>query len=319
MGLFFVADTETATPFEDLAVGFGDDEFYLILPVRQTGMLRIVGVIPEEMAVKPNLSFADLQKKFSLVMKVDVKKTNWFSTYHVHHRVADSFARGRTFLLGDAGHIHSPVGGQGMNTGLADAMNLGWKLAAVIRQKSGPQLLATYEPERIAFARTLVATTDSAFNKIVGKDWGTRILRERIVPPLIKLALKFATVRRLIFLTVSQTRVAYHDSVLSSGAVGKIKGGDRLPYLADVANHASLDLLDWQLHVYGEVDRNFAQIAEQEKLRICCYPFNSTAALAGFVENAVYLVRPDGYVGLALASQNPQSLKNYLGSKVRKI
>ena len=57
---------------------------------------------------------------------------NWFSTYRVHHRVANSFAKGRVYLLGDAAHIHSPVGGQGMNTGIGDAINLAWKLAAVL-------------------------------------------------------------------------------------------------------------------------------------------------------------------------------------------
>ena len=88
---------------------------------------------------------------------------NWFSTYHVHHRVADQFRKGRAFLLGDAAHIHSPVGGQGMNTGIGDAVNLAWKLAAVLQGRADAVALDTYEPERIAFARRLVATTDRAF------------------------------------------------------------------------------------------------------------------------------------------------------------
>ena len=61
---------------------------------------------------------------------------NWFSTYRVHHRVADHFRKGRAFLLGDAAHIHSPVGGQGMNTGIGDAVNLAWKLAAVLQGRA---------------------------------------------------------------------------------------------------------------------------------------------------------------------------------------
>ena len=66
-------------------------------------------------------------------MRIDVERVNWFSTYRVHHRVADQFRKGRAFLLGDAAHIHSPVGGQGMNTGIGDAVNLAWKLAAVVK------------------------------------------------------------------------------------------------------------------------------------------------------------------------------------------
>ena len=82
-------------------------------------------------------------------------RVNWFSTYRVHHRVADQFRKGRAFLLGDAAHIHSPVGGQGMNTGIGDAVNLAWKLAAVLQGRAGSAILDSYEPERIAFARRL--------------------------------------------------------------------------------------------------------------------------------------------------------------------
>ena len=87
---------------------------------------------------------------------------NWFSTYHVHHRVARRFRDGRAFLLGDAAHIHSPAGGQGMNTGIGDAINLAWKLKAAL-DGAPDVLLDSYETERIAFARRLVKTTDKAF------------------------------------------------------------------------------------------------------------------------------------------------------------
>ena len=89
---------------------------------------------------------------------------NWFSTYHVHHRVTDHFRKGRAFLLGDAAHIHSPAGGQGMNTGIGDAINLAWKLAGVLAGGAPDALLDSYEAERIGFARRLVATTDRAFS-----------------------------------------------------------------------------------------------------------------------------------------------------------
>ena len=99
-------------------------------------------------------------------MPINVERVNWFSTYRVHHRVAGHFCVGRAFLLGDAAHIHSPVGGQGMNTGIGDAVNLAWKLAAVLHGQAEASLLDSYEPERIAFARRLVATTDRAFTAV---------------------------------------------------------------------------------------------------------------------------------------------------------
>src|SRR5438309_6149857 len=115
-------------------------------------------------------------------MRIDVQQVNWFSTYRVHHRVALSFRQGRAFLLGDAAHIHSPVGGQGMNTGIGDAVNLAWKIAAVVRGRANASLLDTYEPERIAVARRLVSTTDQAFTGVTSDSAFARLLRLRVVP-----------------------------------------------------------------------------------------------------------------------------------------
>src|SRR5215207_2365790 len=77
----------------------------------------------------------------------------WLRHFRLHHRQAAHYRSGRAFLAGDAAHIHSPVGAQGMNTGIQDAVNLAWKLAAVVQGSATPALLDTYEPERIAFAR----------------------------------------------------------------------------------------------------------------------------------------------------------------------
>ena len=99
--------------------------------------------------------------------------------------MAGHFREGRTFLLGDAAHIHSPVGGQGMNTGIGDAVNLAWKLAAVLQGRADPNLLDSYEPERIAFARRLVATTDRAFQFINHDGPIARLVRVRLVPLLL--------------------------------------------------------------------------------------------------------------------------------------
>ena len=190
-------------------------------------------------------------------MRIDVERVNWFSTYHVHHRVADHFRKGRAFLLGDAAHIHSPVGGQGMNTGIGDAMNLAWKLAAVLHGRADASLLDSYEPERIAFARRLVATTDRAFTGVTSPGAIARRVRLHIVPLLLPLLFGFTAVRRLMFRTVSQTAVNYRASRLSEGRAGAVHGGDRLPWVKPTDdgakdNFAPLTSLDWQVHVYGD-------------------------------------------------------------------
>src|SRR5205823_9196632 len=104
-------------------------------------------------ASRGQLGWSDVSTAILRRMRISVNSVNWFSTYHVHHRVAEHFRRGRAFLLGDAAHIHSPVGGQGMNTGIGDAVNLAWKLAAVIAGRTSERVLATYAPEREAFAQ----------------------------------------------------------------------------------------------------------------------------------------------------------------------
>ena len=169
-------------------------------------------------------------------MRIDIGRVNWFSTYRVHHRVADRFRMRRAFLVGDAAHIHSPVGGQGMNTGIGDAVNLAWKLAAVLHGRADASLLDSYEPERSAFARRLVATTDQAFTGVTSDGPIAQLVRLRIVPILFPLITKFSSIRRSMFRIVSQTAVNYRGSPLSEGQAGAVHGGDRLPWVKTDAN-----------------------------------------------------------------------------------
>ena len=182
-----------------------------------------------------------------------MKKVNWFSTYHVHHRVTEHFRKGRAFLLGDAAHIHSPAGGQGMNTGIGDAINLAWKLAAAVAGRAGDNLLDSYEAERIGFARRLVATTDRVFSFATAEGRIADILRTRIAPLLIPRAAAFGAVREYLFRTVSQVMLNYRGGPLSRGTAGHVQGGDRLPWVRidGADNFASLAGMDWQVHVYG--------------------------------------------------------------------
>src|SRR5207249_11365860 len=97
-----------------------------------------IGLVPEPLRGRDDLEFDDLRAEVEQVTGTRVTEVNWFSAYRVHHRVADHFRRGRVFLAGDAGHVHSPAGGQGMNTGIGDAVNLAWKLAAVLAGRAAP-------------------------------------------------------------------------------------------------------------------------------------------------------------------------------------
>lgn len=137
-----------------------------------------------------------------------------------------------------------------MNTGIGDAVNLAWKLAAVIQGRACASVLDSYEQERIGFARTLVATTDQAFTGVTSSGFTARLVRLRLVPLLLPLFVSLTAARRLMFRRVSQTAIDYEGSSLSTGWTETVQGGDRLPWIenangAGQDNFAPLRSLDW--------------------------------------------------------------------------
>lgn len=155
----------------------------------------------------------------------------WTSVYRLHHRRAGDFRRGRLLLAGDAAHVHSPVGGQGMNTGIGDAYNLAWKLARVVRGVARDRLMDTYAAEREPFAEALLSTTDQAFELLAGAGIVRRLVRRRAIPPLLAMAQHLPAAQRMAFRLVSQLAIEYRDSVLSikADAHGRVRPGDRAP------------------------------------------------------------------------------------------
>jgi hypothetical protein len=278
-----------------------------------------VGTVRDEAASRSDkLEWDDISKHVIESMRIHVERVNWFSTYRVHHRVADHFRRGRAFLLGDAAHIHSPVGGQGMNTGIGDAVNVAWKLAAVLQGKADASILDSYEPERIAFARRLVATTDQAFTAVTSASLTARLVRLELVPFLMPWLFRFTKARRYLFRTVSQTVVNYRGSSFSQGVAGSIHGGDRLPWIKTTINGTGHDnfepltSLDWQVHVYGQPTSELQTFCNQRHLPLHVFRWSAEMGEAGLQQNAVYLVRPDGYVAFADPSATIGGLALYL-------
>ncbi|MCW3058278.1 MAG: monooxygenase FAD-binding [Capsulimonas sp.] len=311
---FYVADVKVANgENRDLIINVGSHTFVLMLPVHSTGMQRLIGIVPPELAGQTNVTFEQIQPSAEKMIDTTVEQVHWFSTYHVHHRVASHFRAGRIFIAGDAGHIHSPAGGQGMNTGIGDAVNLSWKLAHVLQGRIDPSVLDTYEEERIKFARTLVATTDRAFEAMVGEGVGSQIFRTWLLPHVLPFLTGFSAVRQTMFSAVSQTRINYHGSALSQGHAGDLQGGDRLPWTPAPAtdNFAPLSALDWQIHIYGAPTPDLRAAASDLGLPIQEFPWTDAAEHAGLEKDAFYLVRPDGYVALASAHQDIEPLKAY--------
>ena len=314
--VFYVADIEGAgAPVDgELHIDLDEADFLGVFPLAGAGRARLIGTVQDERAENPeSLRFEDVSQRAIRHLGLDITKVNWFSTYHVHHRVTDHFSRGRVFLLGDAAHIHSPVGGQGMNTGIGDAINLAWKLAAVLAGHADESLLATYESERIGFAQRLVATTDRVFTLVTAPGRVADLLRTRLAPVLLARALSLESVREYLFRTVSQIMVNYRGSALSAGAAGDVHGGDRLPWVAQVAgdNYASLAAITWQVHVYGRASERLREACAKHALPLESFPWSAAHAAAGLERDALYLLRPDSYVALADGAADPGALARY--------
>jgi 2-polyprenyl-6-methoxyphenol hydroxylase-like FAD-dependent oxidoreductase len=319
--VFYVADVEARGPVmnDELHVAVDDAEFIAIFPLRGRGTGRLIGLVRiEDEEARKKFTWDDVGRTSAERLGIRVEHVNWFSTYRVHHRVAGHFQQGRVFLLGDAGHIHSPVGGQGMNTGIGDAVNLAWKLADVVQGRARPALLDSYEPERRAFALRLVGTTDRAFTIATSSGRLARFVRTRVLPLVLGPLSRLATVKRLMFRTVSQTAIHYRHSRLSAGQAGALRGGDRLPWVvldgnaAVPDNFATLDGRHWQVHVYGAPAPDLSEACRSLGLPLHVFPWQSAMGRARLTRDALYLVRPDGYVGLVEARANLAALRRYV-------
>jgi 2-polyprenyl-6-methoxyphenol hydroxylase-like FAD-dependent oxidoreductase len=320
-GVFYVADVDAAGPTAngEIHVDLEEADFLAVFPLKGSGRLRLIGPIQwDAESEHREPTFDDVSRRAIESVRLTIAKVNWFSTYHVHHRVASRFREGHVFLLGDAAHVHSPVGGQGMNTGIGDAVNLAWKLAAVLNNGAAEGLLESYEPERIRFAQRLVKTTDRMFTVITKPGAIARFVRTKLFPPIAAMLFRLRPLRRLLFRTISQINVNYRHSPLSAGVAGGVHGGDRLPWVElepGQDNFAPLTELAWQVHVYGEARQDLHEACDRLKLPLHVFSWRQSLQSAGLLRGALYLVRPDGYVALAGREADPTQLLQYFDER----
>jgi hypothetical protein len=333
--VFYVADVRMTGPMQpgEVNIYFWPSGFHLFFPMRGENHWRLVGILPQALAGRDDLGLEDVVPSIQKEAgdSLSFQSTEWFSTYRIHHRRAARFRDGRCFLLGDAAHIHSPVGAQGMNTGLQDAYNLAWKLALVVSGDAGAELLDSYGDERIPVAERLLATTDRVFSMAVSESRLAGEFRTRMLPALLAIALRIPRVRHLVFRTISQTGIRYRRSRLSENlarSAGAPRAGDRFPWLrlklsADRPAedlYGAIDDTRFTLLLFGQKGPSTPPMGLAGRLQILEVPEgpeNARARAAARIPSpAFYLLRPDGHVGLAGTRLPPGALAAYAAGRL---
>ena len=275
----------------------------------------------------------------------------WFNRFRSGHRLAASFRQGRAFLAGDAGHVHVPIGGQGMNYGMHDAFNLGWKLAAVAKGEAKPDLLDTYEAERHSVDETLIKATDFGFHMVVQPNAAARVALHYVIPTVLGTETAQKRIRNML----GEMNVAYSDSALSedhAGSRGPV-AGDRAPdaLLVRMPERRTASLFDvlhgtrWTLLLFAGAEPTVKDIESLEKIsgplaqkygtRIAIHlilcgeppvPVHENWAAGVLMDReryahekygvdtapCLYLIRPDWYIAFRGALEHHRCLTDYL-------
>lgn len=352
---FLLADVviDWDLPHDEGQIWIGDDGLAAVIPLPGDWLYRlIVPLSPSESAVEfpSEAAIADraeavLRRRAGVRLR-RVGAPVWASAFRISRRQADHYRKGPVFLAGDAAHVHSPIGAQGMNTGIQDAFNLGWKLALAVRDEAAPGLLDTYEAERYPIARDVLRGTDLGMRLMLPRGSLAQAIREYLLPPLVSLA----PVRRRLMAAMAQLQVNYRGAFLSVDAdLGRkgLRAGDRAPDAAllawpDDAPAALFDVIagGWVLllvagpvpdatciatleararearQIVGDIVRPFLVLNSTPE-----HPFavpalvdrdGEVARTFGVRESLVALIRPDGYLGYRGSPHQAGALASYL-------
>jgi 2-polyprenyl-6-methoxyphenol hydroxylase-like FAD-dependent oxidoreductase len=290
------------------------------------------------------LSLAELQTMIDdpTFGSVRLRDPAWLTRFRLHHRQAARYQEGRIFLAGDAAHIHSPVGAQGMNTGIQDAWNLGWKLATVIQGRANEQLLDSYHAERWPVGRSLLRATDRLFGAFAESVSGSRVfmlLRRVMVRGVIAPALSRPRVRAVAFHFVSQLGIRYRTSPAVTEGEPRLrrgpKAGDRLPdarvqrgrdarWLQQELSEPQLHLLlcgavtAWDRGRLTALEHRFSGLLmirhltpEDSATELVDHDGEALSRL-GIENNGQYLVRPDGHVAFRCSGVDLTGVADHL-------
>jgi hypothetical protein len=278
-----LADIETGAemPADELLLCPDESGPLAIFPMSAT-RLRVVAVMSRAEGDAPSLDLVRRILTERAPTGLEVSKLNWSSYFRIHHRQTAQLRVGRIFLAGDAAHIHSPFGGQGMNTGLHDVWNLAWKLDLAVRGHATESLLDSYTAERRPVIKAVIKTTDLLTKAMGTPSKAAQALRNTLIPAVSRWApFQHAFVRRL-----SGLGIDYHRSPIVAGA-GRRFFDDSLRGGHGIGSRFLLVSSDRAEPAARNATHRFAEsLHEIVELRV------------GQRDDTV-LVRPDGYVAYA--------------------
>jgi len=335
----FIIDckAELDLPSDEMCFSFSDASTSGFFPMKEDRK-RIDGVIPKELEGRNHITFNEIEKNFAerLRMKIRLYNPEWFSVSHSNQRYALSYHQNRCFLIGDAAHTFTPVGAQGMNTGMQDAFNLAWKLAIVIQRKAKIALLNTYSDERQNIAKKTVLSTGKIYNLVTSQNIITKTFRLYMLPYLMKWILplmeKQKKIRGFCFRAISEIGIQYRESPLSHNAsLGHFpscapKPGDRLPYLFYIIDGAEVNIqekvkgISFHLFIFSKetLPDEIIMVAEKYKniISIETIPYTSgTITLyerIGIKNTGYFLIRPDMYIAYRSSRPDTGHFERYL-------
>jgi 2-polyprenyl-6-methoxyphenol hydroxylase-like FAD-dependent oxidoreductase len=323
----------------------GPEGILLFFPLERPAPWRMAAEVPGGVSVSsegklPEPSLEELQAIVDRYTgEIELRDPVWLRYFRIHHRQATSYGRGRVFLAGDAAHVHSPAGAQGMNTGIQDSWNLGWKLALVERGVAQGALLDSYEEERLPVGGFVLRFTDRVFSVATSRNWILRLMRSHVAPRLLSLLAHLGRVRAPAFRTVAQLRVSYRgSSVVEEGEPspsGGPRAGDRFPdfrveldgrtvWIQELLGPMSFHLLlcgqreRWDRALIAQLGEEYEGLVGARHLAREGGPGDlqdrdgRALRQLGIAGLGQYLVRPDGHVAYRAAGQDLGGLERYL-------
>lgn len=284
-----------------------------LFPLRNSRFRLVADDVPESWGDTPSLAQCQQLVDERSPIHLALADPRWTATFHLHHRKVQSMRKGRALLAGDAAHIHSPAGGQGMNTGIQDAINLGWKLALVVHGVARPALLDSYDGERRHVVDAVLKMSDRLTRLVAAKNPAAIFLRDHLVP----VAARLRWVRERASEAISELAIAYPDGAVLDGggaAADGLRAGDRAPDAEVVFQAKGVRLYEAMRHP------GFTAIVPatgSTDLGTQCEAFGArvvAAVPAGpYERQRAYLVRPDGYIALCAPSERfVVELREYL-------